>query len=129
MTTKLMQLLLPFVILASKPGNCAPTPIRNKFIYITLDDGPNEHTEAVLDLAKATEVPLTFFLLTKSLNLDPEVNSGDLAQREVRRNLRLLLRMLDEGHVIGDHSDNHMAHNSPPSMVEDSYNLLEVDLK
>ena len=126
---KLLLLVLSVIILHLKPGNCAPTDIQKKFIYITLDDGPNEHTGAVLDLAKATGVPLTFFVLTNSVNLDPEVNSGDLRQNEVRRNLELLVRMLGEGHVIGDHSDNHMSHNSAPNSVENSYNDVEEDLR
>jgi hypothetical protein len=39
-----------------------------------------------------------------------------------------LLRCVDEGHVLGDHSFNHMAHNSVDSPVN-AYMSVDRDLK
>jgi peptidoglycan/xylan/chitin deacetylase (PgdA/CDA1 family) len=64
---------------------------RGKEVALTFDDGPAEHTEAVLDILKREKVNATFFIIGKNI-------SG----RE-----GLLKHMQAEGHSIGNHSFNH----------------------
>jgi peptidoglycan/xylan/chitin deacetylase (PgdA/CDA1 family) len=61
-------------------------------LYLTFDDGPHpEVTPALLDLLAENGAKATFFLL------------GD----QVERHPGIVRRMVDEGHVIGNHSYNH----------------------
>ena len=61
-------------------------------IYLTFDQGyENGYTPAFLDALKERGVKGVFFL------------TGDY----VRRQPELIQRMIDEGHVLGSHSDNH----------------------
>ncbi len=63
-----------------------------KIVSITFDDGPvPEITPAVLDLLKEHRVKAAFFCIGKN----------------IPGNEDLLKRMLDEGHVIGNHSFSH----------------------
>jgi peptidoglycan/xylan/chitin deacetylase (PgdA/CDA1 family) len=64
---------------------------RGKEVALTFDDGPAEHTEAVLDILKKEKVQATFFIIGKNI-----------AGKE-----NLLKRMQAEGHSIGNHSYNH----------------------
>lgn len=64
---------------------------RGKQIALTFDDGPAEHTEAVLDILKKEQVPATFFIIGKN----------------IKGKESTLLRMQAEGHIIGNHSFNH----------------------
>lgn len=61
-------------------------------ISITFDDGPHpEFTPQVLDLLKKHKAKATFFLIGKNAEKYPQ----------------LVLRMIDEGHTIGNHSYSH----------------------
>ena len=60
-------------------------------VALTFDDGPGEHTPAVLDTLAATEVAATFFVLGRSVDLRPS----------------LVARTADEGHVVANHSYTH----------------------
>ncbi|PZE20839.1 polysaccharide deacetylase [Paenibacillus xerothermodurans] len=60
-------------------------------VYLTFDDGPSEHTGAVLDILRAEKVAGTFFMLGEQVNSRPE----------------LVRRALAEGHAIGNHTYNH----------------------
>ena len=63
-----------------------------KKVALTFDDGPyGKATENILDILKEKEVKATFFLLGKNAEKYPEI-----VQREIR-----------EGHMIGNHSNNH----------------------
>jgi peptidoglycan/xylan/chitin deacetylase (PgdA/CDA1 family) len=64
---------------------------RGKEVALTFDDGPAEHTEAVLDILKKENVQATFFIIGKNT-----------VGKET-----LLKRMQAEGHSIGNHSFNH----------------------
>jgi peptidoglycan/xylan/chitin deacetylase (PgdA/CDA1 family) len=64
---------------------------RGKEVALTFDDGPAEHTEAVLDILKREKVNATFFIIGKNI-----------AGRET-----LLKRMQEEAHSIGNHSFHH----------------------
>lgn len=68
-----------------------------KVIYLTFDEGyENGYTGAILDTLKAKDCPATFFV-TKPY---------------VKQNQDLVKRMIDEGHIVGNHTVNH------PSMPE-----------
>ena len=63
-----------------------------KAIAITFDDGPmKEFTPLLLDLLKSEKVPAAFFLIGKN----------------IEGNEVVVKRMVDEGHVIGNHSYSH----------------------
>ncbi len=66
---------------------------QEKVIYLTFDCGYeyNNNTSKVLDILKEKEVPAAFFGLLKFYQKNPEVTQ----------------RMIDEGHILGNHSANH----------------------
>ena len=60
-----------------------------KYIYLTFDNGYEAgYTEKILEVLKQNEVPATFFLTAHYINTQPE----------------LVQRMIDEGHIIGNHT-------------------------
>lgn len=61
------------------------------FIALTFDDGPNTETLAILDVLKQEQVHAAFFCIG----------------RNIEQNQALVLRMHDEGHVVGNHSYYH----------------------
>jgi len=66
---------------------------RNRRIYLTFDDGPNERaTPAILDALAEFRVPAAFFLV------------GD----HVDRFPRLARRVVKGGHMVGNHTHNHV---------------------
>ncbi|MDR3070094.1 MAG: polysaccharide deacetylase family protein, partial [Propionibacteriaceae bacterium] len=62
-----------------------------KCIALTIDDGPVPGTSRVLDVLKKKGVSATFFMLGQSVNAYPKI----------------VKRMADEGHAIGNHSFSH----------------------
>ena len=79
---------------------------------MTFDDGPNFGTEVVLDAFKAAGGAGTFFmnclrLCTCEIGLPPEYYE----KGNCTANQAALVRLVKEGHVLGDHSSDHMAHN------------------
>lgn len=73
--------------------------IEAKKVAITFDDGPNpEYTERLLDGLKERNVKATFFLIGKEVKEYPEI----------------VKRMYEEGHLIGNHTYEHV-------------NLCEID--
>lgn len=61
-------------------------------IALTFDDGPSRYSEALLDGLKARNVQVTFFLL--GVNMEG--------------NERLVKRMEEEGHLLGNHTYHHV---------------------
>ena len=84
------------------PGDRMPT---NAF-YLTFDDGPYEYsqkeegkaggTEVVLKVLKDFKVKATFFICSKSNSISPA------------RQYALVKRMVDEGHALANHGDDHL---------------------
>lgn len=73
----------------------------NKYIYITFDLGYEAgYTNSILDTLKENNVKAAFFITAHYVN-----TSSDIVQR-----------MIDEGHIIGNHTVNHK---SMPSLSED----------
>lgn len=68
-----------------------------KKIYLTFDEGyENGYTASILDTLKEKEVMATFFVTMPYVKQNPD----------------LIKRMIDEGHIVGNHTVNH------PSMPE-----------
>lgn len=63
-----------------------------KKLYLTFDEGyENGYTEVILDCLKEKNVPAAFFI------------TGPYAKKETT----LVRRMIDEGHIVGNHTVNH----------------------
>ncbi len=60
-------------------------------IALTFDDGPNAHTEEVLDVLKKYHVKATFFIVGNMAHRHPEI----------------LARIAAEGHLLANHSATH----------------------
>ncbi|RPF47399.1 peptidoglycan-N-acetylmuramic acid deacetylase [Hydrogenoanaerobacterium saccharovorans] len=61
-------------------------------LYLTFDEGyENGYTSKILDVLKDKKVPAVFFVTMHYVKTNPE----------------LIQRMIDEGHVVGNHSDKH----------------------
>ena len=79
----------------------------SKNIYVTFDLGYEAgYTESILDTLKANNVPATFFITAHYVN-----TASDLVRR-----------MIDDGHIIGNHTVNHK------SMPNISESELEKEL-
>ncbi len=65
----------------------------NHIIYLTFDDGPNQYTDAILDLLGRYNAKATFFMLEP--NMERYADS--------------IRRMVNEGHSIGMHGVTHNA--------------------
>lgn len=63
----------------------------NKVCYLTFDDGPSNVTGQILDTLKAYKIKATFFITGVSAEKNP----------------KLVRRIYDEGHAIGNHSYSH----------------------
>jgi len=69
---------------------CVPT--QEKIIYLTFDAGyDNGCTAPILDALKKHDVKATFFLVGNFIEKNPE----------------LVKRMVNEGHIVGNHTRNH----------------------
>ena len=65
---------------------------QEKILYLTFDAGfENGNTAAILDALKQHNVPATFFLVGNYLETQPE----------------LVCRMVEEGHLVGNHTYHH----------------------
>lgn len=79
-----------------------------KVIYLTFDSGYEAgYTEKILDILKDNNVKATFFITANYLN-----KSEDLVKR-----------MIDEGHIIGNHTVNHP---SMPDIKDDEELKKEI---
>lgn len=65
-----------------------------KELYLTFDEGyENGYTEKILDILKEKQVPAAFFVVEPYIKTQPE----------------LIQRMVDEGHIVGNHSVRHLS--------------------
>jgi len=87
---------------------CLDNKSEKKVLYLTFDCGyENGYTSKVLDVLKDKKVPAAFFC-----TLD-----------QVKKNKDLIQRMIDEGHIVGNHSDTH------PSFAEISRTKMMEEIK
>ena len=64
----------------------------DKFVYLTFDNGYEAgYTSKLLDILKENNVKAAFFITAHYLNTAPD----------------LVQRMIDEGHIVGNHTVNH----------------------
>ncbi|GAA0450473.1 polysaccharide deacetylase family protein [Alkalibacillus silvisoli] len=65
----------------------------NRMVYLTFDSGYEQgYTEQILDVLEEKDVPATFFLTGHYVEDQPE----------------LVKRKVNDGHIIGNHSDDHL---------------------
>ncbi len=71
---------------------CYDTKTKEKVLYLTFDCGwENGYTSAVLDTLKEKNVPAAFFCTLEHIKKETE----------------LIARMINEGHIVGNHSAKH----------------------
>lgn len=93
---------------AENVSDASTKDLDKKKIALTFDDGPNvNYTEKLLDGLKERGVHATFFLLGKQVENAPEI----------------VERMYKEGHLIGNHSYEHVN----LSNLSDEAAILQVD--
>ena len=82
-----------------------------KIIYLTFDAGyENGNVEKILNVLKVESVPAAFFLLDNI----------------ILKNTDLVLRMVDEGHIVCNHTKNHKnLSKSPKEEIERNLTALE----
>ncbi len=82
-----------------------------KIVYLTFDEGYEygENTSAILDIALEKNVQFTFFITGTYLSNRPD----------------LVLRMVNEGHVVANHSSSHLR---PPAALAESNETFIKDV-
>lgn len=84
------------------------TKTTEKILYLTFDVGyDNGYTGMILDTLKEKNVPAAFFCTVDEMQSDPES----------------IARMINEGHIVGNHTENH------PSMDEISRTEMMQEVK
>ncbi|WP_188191673.1 polysaccharide deacetylase family protein [Nonomuraea sp. SYSU D8015] len=89
----------------SRRFDCA----RIKCVALTFDDGPGEHTGRLLDLLDSRDVRATFFVIGQMVAAD--------------KGGRIVRRIVEEGHEIGNHSWSH------PPLAEMPNDVVRRQLK
>jgi peptidoglycan-N-acetylglucosamine deacetylase len=84
-------------------------------IALTFDDGPGPSTTEVLDILRDFTAKATFFVLGRNVE-EPPWCGGDAPRARA-----LVVRMLSEGHVVGNHTYSHAR--------PDRYRLLGEDVR
>lgn len=85
-----------------------------KLVALTFDDGPDKtYTPAVLDILKQKGIKATFFLIGKRVQEDPAV----------------VRRIVDEGHLIGNHTYSHPRLLKEGPGLQDELSKMEDTLK
>lgn len=75
------------------PGYLWNIDTEKKILYLTFDDGPHpEATPFILNELKKHNALATFFCIGKNVNAYPDIYK----------------RILDEGHTVGNHTQNHL---------------------
>ena len=75
----------------------------SNYIYLTMDEGYEYgYTPAILDTLKEKNVKVVFFVTSQFVKKNPE----------------LVQRMIDEGHVVGNHSTSHPSKGMPSLSIE-----------
>jgi chitin disaccharide deacetylase len=117
------RLVLAVILLAHVLPAAAEAPKKGR-VFLTFDDGPIDVTLDVLDVLKAQNTKATFFV--NAVHLD-----GQGGENEGRAQVALR-RIVTEGHVLGNHSEDHMGHNRLPGVYSitaaSAYRDVEADL-
>lgn len=87
--------------------------VDQKVVALSFDDGPNEpYTSQILDILKANDIKATFFAVGQNVAEYPQV-----AQR-----------IVNEGHVIGNHSYTHNANHALSKESEKEITLAQTSI-
>ena len=87
---------------------CLDTKSTKKIMYLTFDCGyENGYTSKILDVLKEKNVSAAFFCTLPQVKENPD----------------LISRMINEGHIVGNHSVNH------PSFLEITVERMETEIK
>jgi peptidoglycan/xylan/chitin deacetylase (PgdA/CDA1 family) len=87
--------------------------VDQKVVALSFDDGPNEpFTSQILDILKANDIKATFFVVGQNVAEYPQV-----AQR-----------IVNEGHVIGNHSYTHNANHALSNGSEKEITLAQTTI-
>lgn len=93
-------------------------------VFLTFDDGPINVTLDLLDVLKVQGIKATFFI--NAIHL-----AGRGGEKEDQSRLALR-RIIAEGHVLGNHSYDHMGHNRPAGIysitASQAYSDIESDI-
>lgn len=82
----------------------------DKYIYLTFDEGYEAgYTEKILEVLKQNEVKACFFITAHYVNREPE----------------LVRKMIEEGHIVGNHTVNHK---SMPTLSDEKIKEEVMDL-
>ena len=96
-------------ILEENNGICIGN-VEKKYIYLTFDQGYEAgYTKRILEILKNNNVKATFFITAHYVNTQPE----------------LVKQMIDENHIIGNHTVNHK---SMPDLDDDKIKSEIMDL-
>ncbi|CAM3955360.1 polysaccharide deacetylase family protein [Mesobacillus thioparans] len=76
-----------------KGNNVKKKAASENVVYLTFDDGPNKYTPEILNVLKKKKVKATFFMI----------------EGNIKRNPKIVKRMIKEGHYPGLHSVSHDA--------------------
>lgn len=83
----------PYIVTLFYPSVIWKIKEKQKNIYLTFDDGPDENiTPEVLDLLDQYSAKATFFCVGE----------------KVKQNTAIYIRILEQGHSVGNHSYNHL---------------------
>lgn len=97
------------IVLEENGGICLGNS-EKKYIYLTFDEGYEAgYTAKILDILKENDVKATFFITAHYLNTEED----------------LVKRMIDEGHIVGNHTVNHK---SMPSLNAEEIKKEVMDL-
>lgn len=72
-------------------------PVGPPHICLTFDDGPNNYTETVLGMLEKREIKAVFFI----------TGPGNIKNLSLERRKSIVAAILDQGHEIGNHGDDH----------------------
>ncbi len=102
-------------------------PLPDKTAYLTFDDGPSEWTGDILDTLKAEGIHGTFFICADWSPRSDRINNNFIRFKDV------LLRMIKERHVIGNHTIDHrdLARLSPDQIerqIDENQYILNREL-
>ena len=83
-----------------------------KTLYLTFDEGyENGYSGQILDVLKKTQTPAAFFI------------TGDYLENEAE----LVKRMVDEGHIVGNHTQNHPSMPEVPDVTTLAKEITDLD--
>lgn len=102
-------------------------PLPEKTVYLTFDDGPCDWTADVLTALKKEKIKATFFICANWIPKSKPENNAFMTYKSS------LIRMVKDGHSIGNHTANHYdlgkcSESLIRSQLEDNQKMLDAQL-